>query len=426
MGRIQVATSAEFVRVPFCAEEYPYYDAIPSRDPDMVEPLDVLVTVSCELVHHERRPGPGDPPGTCRGLRAEEPSDVVVGIELDRGLLVGALLAAGYAVHAINPLSVDRYRDRHRTSGAKSDPGDAKVLADLVRTDRHLHREVAGDSELAEAVKVLARAHQGLIWSRQRQLNQLRNALREFYPAALEACGTDLASPEALAVLEVAPTPAEGRSLSTTKIAAALKRAGRRRRITERAEEIKQALATSQLEAPAVLARAYGDVVRSTVRIVAEMTAQIHTLEAELEASFEEHPDAEILRSLPGLGVVLGARVLAEFGDDPDRYADPKARKNYAGTSPITRASGRSKVALARFARNRRLADALQMWAFCSLSCSPGARSYYDAHRARGHTHRRALRSLANRWVGILHGCLRHGDRYSEERAWPTLTEAAA
>jgi transposase len=208
-------------------------------------------------------------------VHAEEPSDVVVGIELDRGLLVGALVAAGYAVHAINPLSVDRYRDRHRTSGAKSDPGDAKVLADLVRTDRHLHREVAGDSELAEAVKVLARAHQGLIWSRQRQLNQLRNALREFYPAALEAFATDLASPEALAVLEVAPTPAEGRSLSTTKIAAALKRAGRRRRITERAEEIKQALATSQLEAPAVLARAYGDVVRSTVRIVAEVTAQM-------------------------------------------------------------------------------------------------------------------------------------------------------
>lgn len=357
---------------------------------------------------------------------AEDPSQVVVGIELDRGLLVGALIGAGYAVHAINPLSVDRYRDRHRTSGAKSDPGDARVLADLVRTDRHLHRQVAGDSELAEAVKVLARAHQSLIWSRQRQLNQLRNALREFYPAALEAFGTDLASPDALAVLEVAPTPAEGRSLGAARIAAALKRAGRRRRITERAEEIKAALRSSQLEAPALLARAYGEVVRSTVGIVAEMTAQIETLAGQLEASFEGHPDAEILRSLPGLGSVLGARVLAEFGDDPVRYADPKARKNYAGTSPITRASGRSKVALARFARNRRLDDALQMWAFCSLSCSPGARRYYNAHRAKGQTHRRALRSLANRWVGILHGCLRHRRRYAERFAWPTAQGAAA
>ncbi|HEY7283780.1 MAG TPA: IS110 family transposase, partial [Actinomycetota bacterium] len=250
---------------------------------------------------------------------ADVPSDVAVGIELDRGLLVRALLAAGYAVHAVNPLSVDRDRDRHRTSGAKSDPGDAKVLADLVRTDRHLHREVAGDSELAEAVKVLARAHQSLIWSRQRQLNQLRNALREFYPAALVAFGTDLASNDAVAVLEAAPTPAQGRSLSTSRIAAALKRGGRRRRTAARAEEIKQALRSSQLEAPEVLARAYGDVVRSTVRIVAEMTAQIDELARELEASFERHPDAEILRSLPGLGSVLGARVLAEFGDDPTR-----------------------------------------------------------------------------------------------------------
>ncbi len=357
---------------------------------------------------------------------AEEPSDVVVGIELDRGLLVGALVASGYAVHAINPLSVDRYRDRHRTSGAKSDPGDAKVLADLVRTDRHLHREVAGDSELAEALKVLARAHQGLIWSRQRHLNQVRNALREFYPAALEAFGTDLASVDAQAVLAAAPTPTEGHSLSTARIAAALRRGGRRRRITERAEEIKQALRSPQLEAPEVLSKAYGDVVRSTVRIVAEMTAQIEALARELEASFEGHPDAEILRSLPGLGSVLGARVLAEFGDDPARYADPKARKNYAGTSPITKASGRSKVALARFARNRRLADALQMWAFCSLGFSEGARRYYDAHRAKGRTHQRALRSLANRWVGILHGCLRHRERYSERVAWPTLGEVAA
>src|SRR6266508_391310 len=359
-------------------------------------------------------------------VHAEEPSDVVVGIELDRGLLVGALLAAGYAVHAVNPLSVDRYRDRHRTSGAKSDPGDAKVLADIVRTDRHLHRQVAGDSGLAEAVKVIARAHQGLIWSRQRQLNQLRNALREFYPAALQAFGTDLASVDALAVLEAAPTPTQGRSLSTARIAAALKRGGRRRGIAERAEEIKQALRSSQLEAPEVLSKAYGEVVRSTVRIVTEMTAQIEALRREIEASFEEHPDAEILRSLPGLGSVLGARVLAEFGDDPVRYADPKARKNYAGTSPITKASGRSKVVLSRFARNRRLADALEMWAFCSLSCSDGARRYYDSHRARGNTHRRALRALANRWVGILHGCLRHRDRYSEQRAWLAPADAAA
>jgi len=357
---------------------------------------------------------------------AEEPSEAVIAIEIDRGLLVGALVASGYAVHAVNPLSVDRYRDRHRTSGAKSDPGDAKVLADLVRTDRHLHREVAGDSGLAEAVKVLARAHQSMIWSRQRHANQLRNVLREFYPAALAAFGTDLASSDALAVLALAPTPAEGRSLRAPRIAAALTRAGRQRGAAERARQIKAALGSAQLEAPEVVSRAYGEVVRSTVAILAEMTSQIEVLAQELQSRFEEHPDAEILRSLPGLGSVLGARVLAEFGDDPTRYADPRGRKNYAGTSPITKASGRSRVVLARFARNRRLADALEMWAFCSLTSSEGARRYYDAHREKGQTHRRALRSLANRWVGILHGCLQHRSCYSEQLAWPRAEEVAA
>lgn len=112
----------------------------------------------------------------------EEAEEAIVGIELDRGLLVGALVAAGYEVFAINPLSVDRYRDRHSTSGAKSDPGDAKVLADIVRTDRHNHRQVAGDSELADAIKLIARTHQNFVWQRQRHVNRLRSNLREFYP----------------------------------------------------------------------------------------------------------------------------------------------------------------------------------------------------------------------------------------------------
>ena len=118
---------------------------------------------------------------------AEEPSQVVIGIETDRGLWVEALSAAGYQVYAVNPLAVARYRDRHQVSGAKSDAGDAKLLADLVRTDRHNHRPMAGDSAEAEAIKVLARAHQNLIWTRTQHTNRLRSALREYYPVALEA-----------------------------------------------------------------------------------------------------------------------------------------------------------------------------------------------------------------------------------------------
>jgi transposase len=351
------------------------------------------------------------------GTYSEEPDEVVIGIETDRGLFVSALVAAGYQVFAVNPMSTSRYRDRHSTSGAKSDPADAKILADMVRTDRHNHRPVAGDSELAEAIKVLARAHQSMIWSRGRQTNSLRSTLREFYPAALAAFD-NLASGDALETLMVAPTPTLGMGLSRSKIAAALKRGGRQRRIDQRVEEIQEALRAPQLQGSAVAAGAMGKSVSATVAVIATMNAQIAELAKELETGFEQHPDAEVVRSLPGLGTILGARVLGEFGDAPNRYANAKSRKNYAGTSPITRASGTKRVVLARFARNDRLADAIYLWAFAALTASPGGRALYDVHRAAGDTHHAALRALGNRLVGILHGCLEHQTRYDEHLAW--------
>ena len=355
----------------------------------------------------------------------EDPAEVVIATETDRGLFVAALVASGYTVLAVNPMSTSRYRERHSTSGAKSDPGDAFVLAELARTDSHNHRPVAGDSDLAEAVKILARAHQSLIWTRQRQLNQLRSTLREFYPGALVAFET-LGSHDALAVLAVAPTPTLGRGLSRSKIAAALRRGGRQRRIEERAEEIQAALRADQLEAPTMVADAMGATVVALVAVAAELTAQIDHLETELADRFDQHPDAKIIQSLPGLGMTLGARVLAEFGDDPNRYVDAKSRKNYAGTSPITRASGKHRVVLARYARNKRLADACYLWAFATLTHSPGARTFYDQRRAAGDTHNRALRALANRLVGILHGCLTHHALYEEHTAWGHRTQLAA
>jgi transposase len=356
---------------------------------------------------------------------SEELAEVVVGIEIDSGLLVQALVAAGYRVYAINPFTVSRYRDRHATSGAKSDPGDAKVLADLVRTDRHNHREVPGDSELSEAVKVLARTHQSLVWSRQRQVNQLRNALRDYYPGALLAL-KDLASVESCGVLAMAPTPERGRRLTFAKIRRSFQASGRKRNLDRRAMEIYEALQAPQLEAPPMVAEAHGEATGSLVVLIDSLTHEIARLEQELSERFEDHPDAEILRSLPGLGLVLGARVLAEFGDDPTRYADARARRCYAGTAPITRASGTKLVVLARVARNRRLSDACYLWAFSALNVSPGARHYYDVRRARGATHNQALRAVANRLVGFLHGCLKSRDHYREEAAWSGSVEAAA
>ncbi|MGB2947373.1 MAG: IS110 family transposase [Rhodococcus sp. (in: high G+C Gram-positive bacteria)] len=348
---------------------------------------------------------------------AHKPAEVVVGIETDRGLWVSALLAAGYEVYAINPLAAARYRDRHHLSGAKSDAGDAKLLADLVRTDRHNHRTIAGDSAAAEAIKVLARGHQNLIWSRNRQTNALRSALREYYPAALEAFDS-LHHSDAIAVLTRAASPAEAAHLSVASIRALLKKAGRQRNIESRAQEIRTALRTEHLTAPPPVAAAFAATTRSAVALIAELNRQIADLEASLAAHFEAHPDADIYLSLPGLGVILGARVLGEFGDDNNRYTTAKSRKNYAGTSPLTIASGKKRAVLARHVRNRRLYDAIDQWAFCALTHSPGARVFYDQHRAAGDLHHQALRALGNRLVGLLHGCLRHHVNYDEHTAW--------
>jgi hypothetical protein len=349
---------------------------------------------------------------------AAEPDQVLIGIETERGPWVQALLAAGYVVFALNPMQVARYRERHSTSGAKSDQGDAHLLAEIVRPDRAHHRPVAGDSEIAEHIKVAARAHQTMIWSRVRQVNTLRSMLREYYPAALAAFGADLAGREALAVLAAAPSPDPGRRLSQARLESLLRKAGRQRNVAATAAKIRATLATEQLTARPGVVPAYAASASALIAVLSAMAEQTEVLARQVEQGFGQHPDAEIYLSQPGLGIILGARVLAEFGDDPDRYADAKSRKNYSGMSPITKASGTKRVVLARFARNRRLGDALFLQAFAALNNSPGARAFYDRQRARGANHYQALRALANRLVGILHGCLRSHTPYDEHLAW--------
>ena len=285
------------------------------------------------------------------------PDEVVVGIETDRGLWVTALRAAGYAVYAINPRQVARYRERHGTSGAKSDKADAHTLADMVRIDARQLRPVAGDSPEAEAIKVAARAHQTMIWERTRQVQRLRHQLRDYFPAALAAF-EDLDAPDALELLARAPDPARAARLTRAQVSAALKRAGRYL-IADRADAIVAALRGGQLGQPPALTAAYAATVRSLIAVIITLNQQVSILQEQVEADFGRHPDAEVYRSQPGLGAILGARVPGEFGDDPHRYRDGKARRNYAATSPLTRASGKKKVVTARYVRNGRLVDAL-------------------------------------------------------------------
>ena len=349
----------------------------------------------------------------------EAAANVRIGIETERGPWVQALIAAGYQVYAINPMSVARYRERHSTSGAKSDAGDAHVLAEIVRLDHAHHRPVAGDSTHAEAMKLVARTHQTLVWDRSRQVLRLRSALREFFPAALDAFD-DLTASDTLELLARAPDPDRAARLSRSQITGALRRANRRG-VDAKAVALQQRLRAAQLRQPGPVQAAFAAIVTSQVRLIAALNTEVEQLGQVVAEHFGRHRDADYYLSQPGLGVVLGARILGEFGDDPHRFTDAKARKNYAGTSPITRASGTRKVVLARYARNRRLGDAIHQWAFCSLKGSPGARAYYDALRTRGTGHQAALRQLGNRLVGILHGCLKTATPYNEATAWAHL-----
>jgi transposase len=275
---------------------------------------------------------------------------------------------------------------------------------------------MAGDSAAAEAIKVLTRAHKTLIWERTRHVLRLRHILREFFPAALAAFD-DLTATDVLELLGRAPNPASAAALSTAQITAALHRA-RRRDPSVKATQILAALRAPQLTQPIEVTAAYAATVRAQVAILTAPNTEMQILTKQVDKQFDKHPDAKIYLSQPGLGVMLAARVLAEFGDDKDRYTDARARKNYPGTSPITRQSGKKKTVLARHVHNDRLIDALNRQAFAALRASPGARAYYDQLRTRGVNHHAALRQLGNRLVGILHGCLKTSTAYNEHAAW--------
>lgn len=347
----------------------------------------------------------------------QDPAAVPVAIETDKGLLVVALQAAGFEVYAINPRAAARYRERHAQAGGKSDPGDAIVLASILRTDRHLHRPLPRSSERAAAVKVLARQHQEAIWARQQAVNRLRSLLMEFFPNALKAFPV-LTHRAALTVLAAVPTPAAAAKLTERRLVGLLRKSGRGDR-PGLAEQIRSDLAAPALRQPASIEAAFGHAVVGLAAVIVAMQTTIADLEAAMTAEFDRHHHAELLRATPGLGPVLAARVLAEVGDDPNRFVTAQGLRSFAGTAPITRASGRSKIVSAWHVRNRRLADACHWWAFAALTKSSGARAHYDHRRAAGDSHNAASRNLANKLLGRLWWCVANDRPWDDAAAWP-------
>ncbi|MEU9849881.1 IS110 family transposase [Streptomyces sp. NPDC047985] len=343
-----------------------------------------------------------------------------VAIETGRGLLVAALRTGERPLYAINPLAAARYRDRHGVSRKKSDPGDALVLANILRTDMHAHRPLPADTNQARAIAVLARAQQDAVWNRQQLVNQVRSLLREYYPAALDAFlgkHHGLARAEARAVLAAAPTPSKAARLSLPQLRAALKRAGRQRGVDAEAERLREVLRGDHARQPAAVEDAMGYQLGALIRQLDAACVAADELAEAVETHFRKHPDAEIILSFPGLGVQLGARILAEIGDDRTRFADARALKSYAGSAPITRASGKKRHVGRRFINNRLITTGF-LWAFSALRASPGADAHYRRRRERGDWHAQAQRHLLNRMIGQLYHCLQTRQLFDEDHAF--------
>jgi len=361
----------------------------------------------------------------------DSPDDPLpVGIETDRGLLVRALRETGRVIYPINPLAASHYRARHAVSGAKSDATDAVLLANIVRTDAQAHRPLPADTELAQAVRVLARAQQDAVWARQQIGNQIRDLLKDFYPAALVAFAElpsgGLARPDARTILAAAPTPAQAAKLTPARLRRLLTQAGRRRDLDRTIERLRTVFTDTYLHQPPVVENAMGIHLAALLRQFDAACAAVDELAEAAIAHFERHPDAEIITSFPGLGMLTGARVLAEIGDDRQRFADARGLKAYAGAAPITRASGKKTVVLHRHIKNRRLAAVGPIWALASLRASPGARRHFDTRRTTGDWNHQAQRHLFNKFLGQLHHCPQNRQLYDEHRAFPPPLPLAA
>lgn len=350
-------------------------------------------------------------------LRTDGLRGLPIAIETAQGLLVAALRASDADLFSINPLAVSRYRDRYSPSRAKSDPGDAIVLANILRTDMDSHRRLPDDSDGAQAIRVLARAHQDAIWDRQQIVSKARSLLRQYFPAFLQTF-EDLSTMGARTVLRLAPTPAAAATLRPSTIAAALRRGGRRRGVDAEAQRIVAGLRAHHLRQPQLVETAMGHQALGYARALATVAENVASLEAALTAAFQDHPDAPILVSFPGLGPVLGARILGEIGDDRERFATARGLKAYAGTAPVTRASGTKVHIGLRAVRNKRLNHATYLWALPLILYSADARAHYDRRRQSGDTHTAASRNLANRYIGMLHFCLQTRQTYDPVKAF--------
>lgn len=336
---------------------------------------------------------------------------VLISIETPKNLLVDFLLDEGYTVYAINPMSVARYRERYRTSGARDDSFDAMVLSNIIRTDRNQHRAIIPNSELARELKILTRDEQRLIRLKTKLLNQIQSCLKDYFPTALDLfCKLDQG-----VTLDFLLKYPRAQKISINELKKFLKKCGYPG-VDEKAKEIFEKLSAPQIFVEEFTVRAKSRMLITLVSHLKTLLPQLDEYQKEIDRLFEQHPDCKVFQSLPGAGEKNAPRLLAQIGDNRERYTDRKNLQCDAGTAPVTDKSGKTEFVRMRFACRKVFRNVVYQFSFSTLTQSAWARKFYDCQRAKGNTNTKALRSLGNKWLKIIFHMWKDGVAYDENR----------
>lgn len=354
------------------------------------------------------------------------PSSVAIGIETPHGAVVETMVERGFAVFSLNPKQMDRFRDRHSVSGAKDDSRDAYVIADALATDIHKFHRVKLSGALIVRLRQLCRNEEDIKQNQVQTGNQLRDLLNRYFPPMLGLCpGVD--EPWFWDLLEKAPLPQQAAKLSAPKIQRILS-AHRIRRIDgKQTWEALQVPALHLTPGGAEAASEHVLMLLPQLRLYHQLRKQIETridsvlTEIGTDEQIAEHRDVNLLPSLPGVGRCVAATMLAE-ASQALAERDYHALRSYAGVAPITRQSGKRKAVIMRQSCNERLRNAFYHWSRVSTQHDPRSKLHYANLRAKGHSHGRALRGVADRLLSVLFAMLRTGTTYDPARRCQVTT----
>jgi transposase len=341
--------------------------------------------------------------------------DVLIAIETKDSLIVDFFLELGYSLHFLNPKQTDRFRDRHRMSSSKSDGFDAYVLADALRTDRHLFNALSPLDEHSLKLRVLTRTREGLIQRKVAVSNELTAALKRYFPVARKLF-SGLDTPEAIGFLLAYPTYDQAKTVPVSRIHTILKKAGLSEKVAQqRSQTVRNKLQEPQPTPARGIVEAYPAAVKSLLRQMQSILDELHAVEEEIRVNYNDHPNKELLESLPGIASKLGPVLAAELGSDITRFADVKTLKAFAGSSPVTERSGKYCDIKFRRACNRRVRRALHLASRSAITSCRWARELYDKLRSEGKSYGRAHRAVANQLIEMIYIILQRRTPYSED-----------